>query len=187
MKVIQLHATDEKLIARAVKQDRRAQKKLYERHAPRMLSVCRQYVKDLALAEELMNNGFLKAFDHLSEFDERGVFAGWLRRIMTRECIDHLRKKIDFRWPQELNEDLIPDTVEEELEVPSLEILQQAIDKLPSGYRAVFVLYAIDGLKHTEIAEYLDIATGTSKSQYRKARLMLQDSLKKFKKHSYEA
>ncbi len=176
MKVIQLFKNESQLIKRASKNNREAQQKLYERHAPKMLSVCRQYVKDLHHAEEVMLNGFLKVFTHLSDFRNDGSFEGWIRRIMIREAITFLRKQKNMEFSRDLSEEAVPfsDPVTSDF---NLAHIQDMIDSLPEGYKVVFVMYAVDGYKHSEIAKMLKISEGTSKSQLFKARKMLQEKL----------
>lgn len=176
MKVIQLFKNENQLIKRASKNNREAQQKLYERHAPKMLSICRQYVKDLQHAEEVMLNGFLKVFTHLSDFRKDGSFEGWVRRIMIREAISFLRKQKNIDFTKDLSEEVV------ELSDPigsdfNLAHIQDMIDSLPEGYKMVFVMYVIDGYKHSEIANMLKISEGTSKSQLFKARKMLQEKI----------
>lgn len=184
MKVIQLHNNTTELIKKAAKNSREAQHVLYELHAPKMLSVCRYYIRDLQKAEEVMLNGFFKAFTHLSSFKNEGSFEGWLRRIMVREAISFLRqqKNVEFMVDEfEVNYD-VSDTINTELELAEI---QRLIDDLPEGYKMVFVMYAIEGYKHQEIAELLKITEGTSKSQLFKARQILQQKLKVLNKTSY--
>ena len=90
MKVIQF-TNEKQLIKKAIKADRSAQRRLYELHAPKMLSVCRYYIKDAFQAEEAMCNGFLKVFTHLESYQGTGSFEGWIRRIMVRESLSYLR------------------------------------------------------------------------------------------------
>lgn len=189
MRVIPLYTNDNKLIQKAAKGDRRAQKQLFEKYAPKMLSVCRQYVSPLETAEELMLNGFFKVFKSLKKIEHKGSFEGWVRRIMVRECIDHLRKNNPFKFTQDLNEQLMVDEEEfwQDTDAISISTLQQIIDSLPDGCRTVFVMYALDGCKHKEIAEQLGISVNTSKTQYRKARVMLQELINNIKKEPYEA
>ena len=184
MKVIQLYKKESELIKKALKSNREAQHVLFEMHAPKMLSVCRYYIKDLQHAEEAMLNGFFKVFTQLNTFRNEGSFEGWIRRIMVRESISYLRSNRCF---EQLEED-INDVVEaENLETNLLESewnvadIQQLIDQLPEGYRAVFVMYAIEGYKHYEIATLLNISEGTSKSQLFKARKLLQQQVVKLK------
>ncbi len=189
MKVIQLFTNQKKLIQKAAEGDRKAQKHLFEKHAPKMLSVCRQYVAPVELAEEMMLNGFLKAFTKLESFSHEGNFEGWLRRIMVRVCIDQLRKNDPFKFTDEIDEQRVGDFEELETgdeEIP-MDVLQQCIDNLPEGYKSIFVMYAIDGLKHREIAEMLSISENTSKTQFRKARLVLQQEIKEIQRIRYEA
>ena len=98
MKVIQLHKNESLLITKALKNNREAQHVLFQLHAPKMLSVCRYYIKDTQSAEEAMLNGFFKVFQNLSTFKNEGSFEGWIRRIMVRESISFLRqkKRIEF-------------------------------------------------------------------------------------------
>ena len=186
MKVIQLHNNTTELIRKAAKNNRDAQHVLYELHAPKMLSICRYYIKDLQKAEEVMLNGFFKAFTHLGSFKNEGSFEGWLRRIMVREAISFLRqqKNVEFMVDEfEIDYD-VSDSASTNLEVAEI---QQLIDDLPEGYKMVFVMYAIEGYKHQEIAELLKISEGTSKSQLFKARQLLQHKLKALNKTSYGA
>ena len=177
MKVIPLFKNESRLIERAVKHNRKAQQQLYELYSEKMLSVCRMYVKDLQHAEEVMLSAFLKVFRYLGDFRNEGSFEGWIRRIMVRECISHLRKQKQLEFREEEIELLQPGSneIESALEV---EHIQQLIDSLPEGYKLVFVMYAIEGYKHHEIAEALGITEGTSKSQLFKARKMLQEKFK---------
>ncbi|NRD21667.1 RNA polymerase sigma factor [Winogradskyella litoriviva] len=184
MKVIQLHKNEKKLIERAAKQNREAQHVLYELHAPKMLSVCRYYIKDVYQAEEVMLNGFFKVFKYLKSFKNEGSFEGWIRRIMVRESISYLRKKknIEFAVEDDYLEHDASNNINSNIEVAEIQLL---IDSLPEGYRMVFVMYAIEGYKHQEIAELLKISEGTSKSQLFKARQMLQKKIKELNNSSY--
>ena len=183
LKVIQLYKNEAQLIKKAAKNHRDAQQALYEIHAPKMLSVCRYYIKDIHQAEEVMLNGFFKVFTQLKSFKSEGSFEGWIRRIMIRESISFLRKKKRLEFSaddMEVYEKPVNDT-NVEFEVDDI---QQLIDKLPEGYRMVFNMYAIEGYKHSEIAEILSIGESTSKSQLFKARKLLQQQIKQLKNAS---
>ncbi|MCA0133303.1 RNA polymerase sigma factor [Winogradskyella alexanderae] len=184
MKVIQLHKNETKLIQKASKNNREAQHILYELHAPKMLSVCRYYIKDVHQAEEVMLNGFFKVFKHLKSFKNNGSFEGWIRRIMVREAISFLRnqKNIEFVAEDGYLEKDYSNNINTTIEVAEI---QQVIDSLPEGYKMVFVMYAIEGYKHYEIAELLNISEGTSKSQLFKARQILQQKIKELNNNSY--
>ncbi|MFT4780475.1 MAG: RNA polymerase sigma factor (sigma-70 family) [Psychroserpens sp.] len=185
LKVIQLHhKNNTTLIKRAVKGKRDAQHTLFEIHAPKMLSVCRYYIKDIQNAESVMLKGFLKAFINLKNFKNEGSFEGWLRRIMVRESISFLRqeKQVEFSVEDETIYKEHYNNIESQIEVAQI---QQLIDELPKGYKMVFVMHAIEGYKHQEIADILSISQGTSKSQLSKARQMLQKKIKDINTTSY--
>lgn len=180
MKVLKLHAELDKLIKKAQKQDRVAQYQLYQKFSPKMLGVIRYYVSDLQYAEDVLQKAFCKAFLNLKKYEFKGSFEGWLRRIIVRTSIDYLRQEKnlmiqtdDFSYFENTENPL--DDVED------ISHIQEAIDKLPEGYKAVFSLYVIEEYKHKEIAELLNIDVGTSKSQLYKARKILKEELKIYK------
>ncbi|CAL2086642.1 RNA polymerase sigma-70 factor, ECF subfamily [Tenacibaculum sp. 190524A05c] len=183
MKIISLHTSQANLIKKAQKQNREAQKQLFEMYSPKMLGVCRQYVKDLHHAEELMLSGFLKVFTNIKAFKNEGSFEGWIRRIMVNTCISYLRKKNVLVLTDE--EYVFSEASIENMENTSVEDIQNLIDKLPEGYKIVFNLYAIEGYKHSEIAKKLNISESTSKSQLFKARKWLQTNYIKMNEVSH--
>lgn len=181
LKVIQLYKNEPSLIKKAAANNREAQHVLYELHAPKMLSVCRYYIKDIQHAEDTMLKGFFKVFSKIKSFNNEGSFEGWMRRIMVRESISFLRRQKHIEFAVEV----LPETASYSNETLSnMEVaeIQQLIDALPEGYKMVFIMYAIEGYKHSEIAEILKISEGTSKSQLFKARKMLQQQLKQLNK-----
>ena len=93
MKVLKLYKNESELIEKASKNHRDAQHQLYKKHAPKMLSICRFYIRDLQQAEEVLLNGFFKIFKQLETFKNEGSFEGWMRKIIVRESISYLRKK----------------------------------------------------------------------------------------------
>jgi RNA polymerase sigma-70 factor (ECF subfamily) len=184
LKVIQLHKNEDALIKKAIKHNREAQHILFNMHAPKMLSICRYYIKDIQQAEEAMLNGFFKVFKNLKTYKGEGAFEGWIRRIMIRESISYLRqkKRLEFVSDEDVSTNEYSNNIQTDLEVNDI---QKLIDHLPEGYRMVFVMYAIEGYKHQEISELLNISEGTSKSQLFKARKMLQEQIKTLNKTSY--
>lgn len=184
LKVIQLHKNESLLIRKAIKKNREAQRVLFDLHAPKMLSVCRYYIKDLQHAEEVMLNGFFKVFSNLKSYSGAGNFEGWIRKIMVRESISYLRQQspIEFAMDDVEFKQEVFDNIKTDIEVAEI---QQLIDLLPEGYRTVFVMYAIEGYKHSEISNILNISEGTSKSQLFKARKILQIKIKELNKLSY--
>lgn len=177
LKIINLHNQEKTLIKKAIENNRDAQRELFEMYSPKMLGVCRQYVKDVHHAEDLLLQGFLKVFSNLKSFKSEGSFEGWIRAIMVNTCITYLRKKNVIDLSDE--EYVFNDVVIENLENTSVEDIQKLIDLLPEGYKVVFNLYAIEGYKHSEIAKRLNISESTSKSQLFKARKLLQENYNK--------
>lgn len=184
LKVIQLYKNETQLLKKAMQNNREAQRVLYELHAPKMLSVCRYYISDLQHAEDVMLNGFVKVFAKLKDFKSEGSFEGWVRRIMIRDSISFLRQKKQLNFYTDEIEVYDEQTNDITIEM-GVEEIQLLIDNLPEGYRMVFVMYVIEGYKHNEIAELLNITEGTSKSQLFKARQMLQQKIKELNKVSY--
>lgn len=174
LKIIKLQNKENALIKRALEGKRAAQQALFEQYSPKMLGVCRQYVKDLHHAEDLLLQGFFKVFTNLDRFKFEGSFEGWIRRIMVNTCISYLRKKTVFDVTDE--DFVFNDAAEENFENTAVEDIQKMIDQLPEGYKMVFNLYAIEGYKHSEIAKTLNISESTSKSQLFKARKLLQEN-----------
>lgn len=175
MKVIHLHQEETEIIQLAIDNNRQAQQLIYSKFSSKMLSVCRQYIKDVQLAEDVMITSFMKVFTNLRRFENKGSFEGWIRRIMVNECISYLRvqKKIKFVEDENYTEESF-NGIESQLSTDQIQFL---IDGLPDGYKMVFNLYAIEGYKHNEIATMLGINEGTSKSQLSHARKMLQKQI----------
>ena len=182
MKVINLHQEEKELIELAVENNRHAQQKIYSKFSPKMLSVCRQYIKDIHQAEDIMITSFMKVFTNLKNFKQEGSFEGWIRRIMINECISFIRvqKRVAYIEDENYFEESF-NNIESQFSVDDIQLL---IDNLPDGYKMVFNLFAIEGYKHQEIAELLGINEGTSKSQLFHARKMLQDNINKLKNYS---
>lgn len=180
MKIIHLHQEENEIIKLAVENNRQAQQQIYSRFSSKMLSVCRQYIKDIQLAEDVMITAFMKVFTNLSRFENKGSFEGWIRRIMVNECISYLRvqKKVKFTEDKIYTEESFNE-IDSQFTVEQIQFL---IDALPDGYKMVFNLYAVEGYKHNEIARMLGINEGTSKSQLSHARKMLQTQITILKK-----
>ncbi|SDL53644.1 RNA polymerase sigma-70 factor, ECF subfamily [Catalinimonas alkaloidigena] len=158
---------------------RAAQRHLYEHYAPKMLVVCQRYLRDDYEAEDALVRGFTKVFQHLHQYEGNGSFEGWIRRIMVNEALMQLRKsRLMFVHTEVEALQYQPDyrTVDTSLEA---EDLMNLVCQLPDGYRTVFNLYAIEGYSHKEIADQLGISESTSKSQLSRARVLLQEYLRK--------
>lgn len=175
MKVLKLFFNEKKLIEQVIKEDRLAQKQLFEQFSPKMLSVCRQYIKDIHNAEDVMLGGFVKVFLNIHQYNQTGSFEGWIRKVMVRESISFLRQKKELVFVEEISQNQAKKTYHLQ---EHLEDYQALIDALPNGCKHVFTMYAIEGYKHQEIAEMLNISVGTSKSQLAYARKILKEQLK---------
>ncbi len=177
MKQINLPAnfSDEQLIKESAKSNRVYQKMLYDRFASKMFGVCMRYAPDYQIAEDILQEGFVKAFKNLDRFRFEGSFEGWLRKIMVNTAIEmHRRKNLLYPIVDVENTDVefVNESVLSKLAVDDL---MQMIASLSPGYKTVFSLYAIEGFSHKEIAEQLNISEGTSKSQLARARYILME------------
>ncbi len=176
MKIRNLYPEDAKLIRTALKQNRRAQEALYQKYASKMLSICRMYIQDIHFAEDVLMRGFLKAFTHLKQFGKTTNFEGWLRKIMINEALNFLRSKKQLIFIEEQSfevpEDRLPEVAF------SIEDLQYYIDQLPESQKVVFILFAVEGYSHKEIATLVKIPIGTSKAYLSRARTTLQQFVK---------
>lgn len=170
--------TEQELIERCKRNDRIAQKVLYERFSSKMFGVCRRYVKTTENTEEVLMMGFCKVFQKIDMYSGEGSFEGWIRRVMVNEALMFLRKNYRFNEHEEISEmpiSAVEVTIEDDL--AARDILK-LLEQLPTGYRTVFNLYVIEGYKHKEIADELGISINTSKSQLILAKKKLQDMIK---------
>lgn len=168
--------SEDELIEACKREDRRAQKLLYERFSPVMFGVCRRYVKSAHDAEDVLVEAFFKVLTNIEQYKSKGSFEGWIRRIVVNESLMFLRKRHNFRLTVEINEidRPAPATVQQQLVADDI---MQLIDQLPTGYRTVFNLYVLEGYKHREIAALLGISINTSKSQLILAKKKMQHLL----------
>jgi RNA polymerase sigma factor (sigma-70 family) len=154
-----------------------AHHRFYEQYSSKMLAVSCRYISDRMAAEDVMVETVMKIFSKINQFSFIGSFEGWVKRIMVNESLMHLRGKkifeVDVEEAYNIGVEINFDGTLEEEELLKL------INDLPLGYRTVFNLYAIEGYSHAEIAEMLNISEGTSKSQLSRARLILQEKIKK--------
>ena len=159
-----------------------AQRELYNRFSPKMLAVCYRFAHNREDAEDMLQEAFIKVFSQIHTFQNKGAFEGWIRRIIVHTCINHLKKNKRFNESVDIiNASAIQ--VREE-SIPSIVQAKQIVEcirLLPIGYRTVLNLYAIEGYSHKEIADMLDIEESTSRSQYTRAKQMLEEILLKKK------
>ncbi|MBL7752399.1 MAG: sigma-70 family RNA polymerase sigma factor [Chitinophagaceae bacterium] len=170
--------TEEAILRGCLKNEASAQRELYNRYSARMLAVCYRFAHNREDAEDMLQEGFIKVFSQIHTFENRGSFEGWIRRIIVHTCINILKKNKKFNE----SVDIIHATgvqIREE-SIPSIIQAKQVVEcirMLPIGYRTVLNLYAIEGYSHREIAQMLDIEESTSRSQYTRAKAMLEDVL----------
>lgn len=154
-----------------------AQRHLYERFSGKFLTICLRYVKDREHAEDVMIESFMKIFEKLPQYQAKGSFEGWMKRIVVTQALMSLRT--NRHLTMEINLEEHAETVHGQYELTHLEAqeLMELVQSLPMGYRTVFNLYAIEGYSHQEIGELLGISEGTSKSQLNRARMALQEKI----------
>lgn len=170
---------EKQLIEGCRKGDRLAQKELYEMFSRKMMGVCLRYSNDRETARDLLQDGFIKVFLNIGTYSGMGSFEGWMRRIFVNCALEHLRKADILREASDL--DNSAELIEPQASVTdrlSAEELMELVRRLPAGFRAVFNLFAIEGYSHREIGALLNITESTSRSQYTRARQLLQRTIK---------
>ncbi|MFW5915953.1 MAG: RNA polymerase sigma factor [Bacteroidota bacterium] len=171
--------SDSELIQGCRNNDRKYQELLYRKFAKKMYGICMSYAKDRSMAQEILQDGFVKVFKKIDTFKEEGSLEGWIRRIITNTALDYLRQKsklyefIDDN--REVEEERLDNSILEKINADGI---FNMIKQLPEGAKAVFNLYAVEGYSHKEIAEKLEITEGTSKSQFKRARSQLKTLLR---------
>ncbi|WP_394331570.1 RNA polymerase sigma factor [Crocinitomix catalasitica] len=150
---------------------------MYLRYVGMMKSVCMRYAKDEMEAEDILQEAFISVFKNIKSYKSEGALGAWLRRITVNKAIEQFRKN---KTLQKLSENVGYFQADEDFEITvlnqlNLDDLIAKIATLPVGYRTVFNLYAIEGYTHKEIGEMLKISPGTSKSQYSRARNLLNE------------
>ena len=170
--------TEEQMLAGSTKNNAAAQEAFYNRFSPRMLGVCYRFAKNREDAEDMLQEGFIKVFTQLHQFRGEGSLEGWIRRIVVHTCINILKKNKKFADSVDIihatgihiKEDMIPAIMQAKQVVECIRIL-------PLGYRTVLNLYALEGFSHREIGALLNIEESTSRSQYTRAKAMLEEIL----------
>jgi RNA polymerase sigma-70 factor (ECF subfamily) len=165
------------LISACLREERWAQKQLYETYYGRLLAICLRYSNNNEDARDILNEGFVKVFRFLDRYKIGTSLDGWMRRIMINTSIDFYRKEMRHRSDDiEAAEYKIAEDTDISSNYTAQEILK-AIQLLPPAYRAVFNLYAIEGYSHKEVADALGITESTSRSNLVKARVKLKEML----------
>lgn len=166
----------EQLITDCKKNDAKAQEQLYKLFSAKFFGVCLKYSANYAEAQDNLQDGFIIIFKKIDQFNFKGSFEGWAKRIMVNNALQKYRTGVRFL---EIVNENIPE--EETLELDddniSLDFLMSIIQELPDRYRLVFNLYVLDGYSHKEISDMLEITTGTTKSNLARARAILKEKI----------
>lgn len=167
------------LIQGCIRGDQNAQHLLYKKFSSLVYGICLRYAKNRMEAEDSMQEAFVKIYKHLKDYQSAGSFEGWVRRIAVNTAITGYRKSLKGRLEDEIDDrSEFASTLVENHDVEyTMEELMLCVQALPDGYRTVFNLYAVEGFKHKEIAEMLEIDVNTSKSQFSRAKGHLQKAL----------
>ena len=167
---------EELLIAGCKRNEMWARKNLYERYAPVMMAVCVRYTSDRETARDVLQEGFIKLYAKIDTYSGIGSFEGWMRRVFVTTALEYLQRNRLNRFFDEYD-DKMEDTGSSALEKISADELLACIAELPHRFRTIFNLYAIEGYSHSEIAEILKIKESTSRSQFTRARQLLQKNI----------
>jgi RNA polymerase sigma-70 factor (ECF subfamily) len=173
----------EKLIKNCINQDAQAQSQLYKLYASKLFSLCLKYSKNYAEAEDNLHDAFITVFSKIGQYNNKGSFEGWLKRITINTALQRYREDVGvFDIVNEANvEDVSVELNDEDL---NLDYLLKIIQELPDRYRLVFNLYVLDGYSHVEISKLINISTGTSKSNLARARLILKEKIEDYRASS---
>jgi RNA polymerase sigma factor (sigma-70 family) len=172
--------TESDLISGCIAGNRRMQEELYRRFSPRMYAVCLRYAGMAEEAQDILQEGFIKIFKKLETFRGEGSFEGWIRRIFVNTAIEHFRRKKYLQPVTEKEETTLEGNYLSVLDELAERDILALVQQLSPGYRTVFNMYVVEGYTHKEIGDMLGISEGTSKSQLSRAKVILQDMVKKF-------
>jgi len=166
---------EQQLIEGCKKGNRKAQKELYETYSRKMMGVCLRYVNDRETARDLLQDGFVRVFTSLASYSGIGSFEGWMRKIFVNSALEYLRKSDVLRDAADLDNtaELVGPNSSVISQMSAAELMQ-IVNELPTGFRTVFNLFAIEGYSHKEIGDMLQITESTSRSQYTRAKQLLQ-------------
>lgn len=169
--------TESELVKDCLKGSSKAQALLYQKYSGVLYAICLRYAGNSDEAKDMLQDAFIKIFLNLGNFRFEGSFEGWIKRVTTFNCLDHLKKaenKVQMVDIENVYHLQVAETASHQIQSKQL---YAALQQLPTGYRTVFNLFALEGFGHHDIAEMLGISESTSKSQLFKARKMLQQML----------
>lgn len=171
----------QKLVRDCLRGKLQAQRELYELFAKEMLGVCYRYTRSVRDAEDVLQEGFVKVFHHLSQYKSEGELGAWIRRIMVNTALNFLKRNRKYQEEMYFTEEYLHPVVDDDpvIRIQAKE-LADLIRQLPHGYQVIFNLHAVEGYSHVEIGELLGISDGTSRSQYSRARNLLITWIKNY-------
>ena len=177
------HATElEQLIQGCIRNERGAQEKLYHLFYPRMMGVVKRYIAHEEQAEEVLNNGYLRAFQKIKQFNFQGSFEGWLRKIIFHAVADYVKQNTKYS-----NQILLVDKEQfvekDHADKMYYDQLVELVQQLPDATRTVFNMYVMEGFNHREIGSMLGISEGTSKWHLSEGRKVLKEKIEKLELH----
>jgi len=172
--------TDIQLVEGCRAGQRLAQRQLYQRYYGRMLGIAMRYTSNKEDATDILNKAFLKVFQSVDQYQEKGTLGAWIARIVFTTAIDFVRSRTHYLKVMDFNVEKDVEIEPSAIEQLETEDLFKTIQELPKETRTVFSLYVIDGYKHREIAELLDINENTSKWHLARAKKILQKRLKNY-------
>jgi RNA polymerase sigma-70 factor (ECF subfamily) len=162
------------LIKECLKNNAVAQKQLYDLFDGKMLGVCYRYTKNIEDAKDVLQDGFIKVFKSLHQYQFKGELGAWIRKVMVNTAINFLKRKPAYQQELFFTDSPLHQVTDETPEVKiNTKDLVSLIRQLPTGYQTIFNLHAVEGYSHVEIASILGISEGTSRSQYARARSLL--------------
>lgn len=167
----------DEIIKKCKEGNSKAQTELYRLFASKMFGVCMRYAKDSADAEDLVQEGFIRVFTKISQFESKGSFEGWVRRVMVNTALEKFRKNNNLYPVEDMKVFESTEMSDDTISNISANDLMNIIQELPPRYRMVFNLFAIEGYSHQEIGEMMNISEGTSKSNLSRARIILQQKV----------
>ena len=184
----QLSYEDQQLILGCEQGDAKSQRALYEKYVQAMYHTIIRFVRDRADAEDVTQETFIKVFSQLNSFRGASTLGGWIKRIAINTALEFLRKQKKIQYTAIEDRLLeLPELTEVAAVSISMKRIHEAIKCLPSGCGTILNLFLLEGYQHKEIAQILDISESTSKTQYRRAKLMLQEHLSRYRKEeNYE-
>jgi RNA polymerase sigma factor (sigma-70 family) len=165
---------EQELVKKCLRGNKKAQKRLFDLYAPQMMTICNRYANRDDQAIDMLQEGFIKVFSNLEKFSSSGSLGGWIRTVMVNNCLTILRKDKKFSFNENIEDHDEETSSADAISQMGFQELTLLISSLPTGYRTVFNMYAVEGYSHKEIADKLEISESTSKTQYRKAKLRLQ-------------